>query len=169
MAELASAEELVHAVRTFRENGHTQIAAYTPHPVPELDEALGYSPSLIPYVVLFAGLAATAGGFALQYYLDDVDYPINIGGFPVDTMFAYVPITFEAMVLGAVVAAVLALLVATGLPMLWHPVFEVPGFESASIDGYWLAVPTHDDAAVLRTRLEELGAVTVTDARLSVP
>lgn len=139
MAEFESPEALTRAIVSLRQSGHKRLAAYTPYPISEVEEALELRPSWIPLAVLFGGLFGVAAGFALQWFLNGANYPLLIGGFHPRDGFAFIPITFESMILSAVLTAVGALLVATGLPRLWHPVFEVRGFESATRDGFWLA------------------------------
>jgi hypothetical protein len=139
MAEFATPEALVEAIVKLRSSGHTKLEAYTPFPVPAVEEALQLKPSWIPRVVLVGGLIGVALGFGLQWILNGVVYPLLVGGFPPRAAFPFVPITFETMILCAVLSALAGLLIATRLPKLWHPTFEVEGFTSATRDGFWLA------------------------------
>lgn len=164
LAEFGTAEALLDAVRVLRENGYLELDTYTPYPVHGLDEVLGLRRSKVPLVILIAGLCGAITGYLLQWYVAAYDYPLNVGGRPAHAIPAFVPITFEMGVLFAAIAALVALLAFAGLPRLWHPVFEVAGFERATIDRFWLSV----DAADPRFRrertaseLEALGALTV--------
>jgi hypothetical protein len=163
MAEFASPELLLTALRSLRGSGHTQLAAYTPFPVPEVDEVLEIPRSWIAPFTLACGLTGAAFGFALQLYLNGINYPLAVGGFPSMSPLAFVPITFESTILFSVLGAVGALFAATKLPQLWHPVFEVPEVISATSNGFWLAVET-DDIHGCADKLRELGASTITDA-----
>ncbi len=58
--------------------------------------------------MLVGGLAGAIGGYLLQYYTSVVDYPLNVGGRPLNSLPAFVPVTFEIMVLFAGVGTVLA-------------------------------------------------------------
>jgi hypothetical protein len=76
------------------------------------------------------------------------DYPLDVGGRPPHMPSAFVPITFEMAVLAAALTIFVALLAHAGLPRLWHPVFETEGFESASVDRFWLAAEAPSDAVL---------------------
>ncbi len=144
LAEFASPEHLVEAARLARKSGLSFLEAFTPFPVPEVEEVMKLRPSRISRFVFVAGLAGAVFAYVLQYWVAAVDYPINVGGTPAHSGEAYIPIVFETMVLFASVTAFVAMFAFTGLPRLWHPVFEATGFESATIDGFWLGVDGRD-------------------------
>jgi len=75
-----------------------------------------------------------------------VDYPLDVGGRPLHSAPAFIPITFEMAVLFGSLAALISAIVLGGLPRLWHPVFDIDGFERATIDRFWLAVEAGDGA-----------------------
>lgn len=161
LAEFGSPEALVAAVAALRELGYAELEAFAPYPVEGLDEALGLRRSRVSTFVLAAGLAGAAAAYLVQWWTNAVDYPLDVGGRPLHSAPAFVPITFETTVLFAALAAFLAPLLLTGLPRLWHPVFEAEGFESASIDGYWLGIDAHDprlDDGAAGDHLRQLGA-----------
>src|SRR6185312_17470532 len=90
------------------------------------------------------------------------DYPLNVGGRPFNSLPADIPIMFETTVLFAGTASFFAVLLASGMPRLHHPIHEVPGSESITLERFWLAVEDDDGRdVVLRTRLIELGALAV--------
>ncbi len=139
-AEYTSPDGLAQVIRALRERGITNLETYTPYDDPAVREALGRPRSRIGWI---AGAGALFGGtaaYALQWWINVVDYPLNVGGRPDHSAMAFIPITFEMAVLCAGIATFLATLILGGLPRLWHPVFEVPGFERASIDRFWLAL-----------------------------
>ena len=150
-AEYRTPEALLAAIRTLREAGHAPIEAYTPYPVPGLDEALGRRRSRLSYVVFAVGLCAAAGGYGLQWLLNAYLYPLDVGGRPPHLPVAFVPITFEMGILFAATTAVLAVIVLGRLLRLHDPVFEVAGFESATRDHHWLEVPEEARDALGRT------------------
>jgi hypothetical protein len=144
LAEFPSAESLCAAARHVRANGYTRAEAYSPFAIEGLDEVLGTRPDRTAPAALIGGLLGGAGTWFLQWYAAVVDYPVNVGGRPLNSWPAFIPATFEITILGAAVAAVLAMLVQNGLPRLWHPLFEVEEFELASRNRFFLCLPAHD-------------------------
>jgi hypothetical protein len=118
--------------------------AYTPYPVEGLSAELGLTHSRVPFVVLVGGLVGATAGFFMQYWAMAVDYPLNVGGRPYNSWPAYIPITFEVMVLVASFAALLGMFYLNGLPMPYHPVFHVPRFVHASEDRFFLCIEATD-------------------------
>ena len=85
------------------------------------------------------------GGFALQYWCAAVDYPINVGGRPLNSWPSFIPVTFELTVLGGALAAVIGLFVLNGLPMPYHPTFNIDNFrEHAQKDKFYLVIEAAD-------------------------
>jgi hypothetical protein len=135
-------------------------------PVEGLAEAVGFESRAISKIVLVAGLLGAAGGFALLWWITVIAYPHNAGGRPLNSWPAYIPITFECMVLAAALAAVIGMLALNGLPQPYHPVFNVPQFERASRDRFFLAIEASDpqfDERETRLFLEQLDAREVVD------
>jgi hypothetical protein len=161
MAEFDEPGALLAAVARARESGYTDLNAYTPFPVHGLAEALGFTKSRLPWVVLCGGIIGCLGGFFLQYYASVIAYPMNIGGRPYNSWPAFIPVTFECTILVAGLAAVLGMLGLNGLPMPYHPVFNVPRFELASRTHFFLCVKATDpkfDREATREHLKALGA-----------
>lgn len=162
LAEFAKEEALVAAVDRLRAQGFDPLESFTPHPVPALDERLGGRPSRLPVVILAAGLAGAAVGFAMELYAAAVAYPINIGGRPLNSWPAFVPISFEIGVLSAVIAGFFGYLVANRLPALHVPGLDDGLLAAASRDGYLLMIGT-DQPARLRHALMALDAVRIAE------
>jgi hypothetical protein len=144
MAEFASADELLTCGRELRRRGYQRLDAFMPYPLHEAEEAFGLTRSRLPIAVLIAGLTGSSLAYLFQYWMAKVDYDINVGGRPSHAPLAFFPITFEMGVLLASFTALIGLLVVCGLPRLHHPVFEVEGFERASIDRFWVLVDERD-------------------------
>jgi ActD protein len=166
MAEFDRPEELRSAAQQAYADGYRRMDAYTPFPVEGLAQALGLHHTRLPLVVLLGGIVGCIGGFVLQYYATVIDYPINVGGRPLNSWPSFVPVTFEITILCAALAAVLGMLALNGLPMPYHPVFNVPRFELATRDHFFLCIEATDprfDRQGTRQFLERLSSREVTE------
>ncbi len=166
MAEFADAEALLRAARLAHSEGYRRMDGYSPLPVEGLAEALGFHRTGIPSIVLLGGLVGCFGGFFLQYWISVLDYPINVGGRPLLSWPSFIPVTFELTILLAALSAVIGLLALCRLPMPYHPVFNVPRFELATRDRFFLCIEAEDarfDLKATRRFLEGLGARGVYD------
>ncbi len=144
LAEFEHTEDLLEAARKVYDAGYRRIDAYTPFPVEGLADALHTGPSRLPFIVLMGGLAGCVGGYLLQYYASAVAYPLNVGGRPLHSWPAFIPVTFELTVLIAALSAVLGMLALNGLPRPYHPVFHVDEFIHASRDRFYLIIEASD-------------------------
>jgi len=160
LAEFEDPLRLIEAVRAVRDAGGRDIEYYAPYPVRELEPLLGYSRGWLPLLALIGGVAGGGLSFAIQWYANVVAYPLNIGGRPRLPVPAFLVPTFEGTILGAALAGFIGLLLVLRLPALWHPVFEIPGFERATEDRFFLAVPRRN-AQVTADTLTRLGAARV--------
>jgi hypothetical protein len=144
MAEFDTPEQLVHAVEKAREAGYHRMDAYSPFPVEGLAEAMHLKRVDVPLVTLLGGLAGGLGGFAFQYWVNVYAYPLNIGGRPLNSWPAFIPVTFELTILGASLCAVFGMLALNRLPQPHHPVFNVHRFAHASSDRFFLCIEARD-------------------------
>jgi len=144
MAEFEDPRDLVLAARRAYQEGYRKLDAYSPFPIEGLAEELGHRHSWLPLVALIGGIAGAVGGFGMQYYLSVIEYPLNIGGRPLNSWPSFIPITFETTVLLAALSAVLGMILMNGLPKPYHPVFNVPRFELASRDHFFLCIEAAD-------------------------
>lgn len=168
LAEFREPAMLQQALERVRQRSHHALDAFTPYPVEGLAEQLEAGSSQIRPVMLAGGLTVAAFAFALQWYSAVVDYPINSGGRPLNSWQVFLLVPFEVGVFAAALSGVIALLWSCGLPRLHHPLFEIPGFERATQDRFFLlAAADCNDAAArdLRHVLESSGAVKVTEVR----
>jgi ActD protein len=144
LAEFDSPDELIHAVRRSRAAGYRKMDAYTPFPVEHLAEEMGFHRSGLPVVVLIGGVLGCAAGFLMQYWISAIDYPLNIGGRPLNSWPAFIPVTFEMTILVAALSAVLGMLALNRLPMPYHPLFNSPRFALASRNRFFLCIEAVD-------------------------
>jgi hypothetical protein len=166
IAEFEQPDELLEAARRAYAAGYRRMDAYTPFPVAGLSEAIGFRRTWLPFLVLCGGIIGCLGGFYFQYYVAVIDYPINIGGRPLNSWPSFIPVTFELTILCAALTAVFGMLALNGLPMPYHPVFHVPHFELATRDRFFLCIEAVDPQfEVQQTRqfLTTLGAREVSE------
>jgi hypothetical protein len=161
LAEFDTASALLEAARQAHARGYSEMDAYSPFPVEGLAEALGSRGTSIPLITLSGGIVGALSGYALQYYVHVIALPINVGGRPLNSWPAFVPVTFEMAVLFAALFTLVALLIANRLPEPYHPVFNVNAFARASRDRFFLCVESRDplfDRDVTSDLLLSLGA-----------
>ena len=144
LAEFDTPDELLAATRRAHEVGYRQMDAYTPFPIEGLAEALGFHRTRLPLIVLLGGIVGGIGGYLMQYWIAAIDYPLNIGGRPLHSWPAFIPVTFELTILGAAIAAVLGMLILNGLPMPYHPLFHVPRFALVTRNCFFLCIEARD-------------------------
>jgi hypothetical protein len=144
LAEFGNPESLVEASSKTFEAGYRKIDAYSPFPVEGLSGAIGFRKNRLPLLVLIGGILGGGGGLLFQYWVATVANPYNIGGRPLASWPAFIPVTFEMTVLVAGIFAVLGMLALNGLPMPYHPVFHVPGFALASRNKFFLLIESAD-------------------------
>ena len=144
MAEFDNPTDLVEAANRARLAGYTSMDAYTPFPIEELNEALGLKANRLPLITLLGGIFGGIGGYGLQYWTQAITWPMNIGGRPFNSWPHYIPITFECTVLVASLAAFVGMLALNELPKPYHPVFNVPAFDRASRDRFFLCIESVD-------------------------
>lgn len=164
-AEFESDAELLRAAAEAFARGYRKMDGFTPFPIEGLAEALGKK-TRIPLLVLLAGIVGGASAYFMQWFANVVSYPINIGGRPLHSWPAFIPITFELTILGAALTAFFLSLGLSGLPRPYHPMFNLPEFERASQDRFFLCIEAADtlfEAQATRAFLESLEPVMVAE------
>jgi hypothetical protein len=144
MAEFPTPEALLAATQAARQAGYRHIEAHSPMPIEGLAEALDFKPRTIPIATFAGAVLGGAAGYFMQWYSAVVDYPVNIGGRPLHSWPMFIPVTFELVILGGALAAVLALFIGNGLPRLYHPVFGAPDFGLAMRNRFFLCLRADD-------------------------
>lgn len=166
LAEFTDPSALLAAARKAHEQGYRHMDAYAPYPIEGLPEAVGMRGTWLPWITLLGGIVGGATGYGLQYYSAVISYPLNVGGRPLHSWPAFIPVTFELTILGAALFAVLGMLALNGLPMPYHPVFHVPQFTRATRDGFFLCIEGSDpqfDAERTRQFLATLAPHSLTE------
>ena len=143
LAEFSTHEELIHAAEKAYAAGFRKMDGYAPFAVEGLADALGKK-NRLPLLVLIGGIIGGTGGYFMEWYANAISYPINIGGRPIHSWPAFIPITFELAVLGAALTAFFGSLILNGMPRPYHAMFNLPEFERASQDRFFLCIETRD-------------------------
>lgn len=144
LAEFDRSEDLIEAIVALRVRGYERIEAFTPYPVKEVSDLIHGHARLIPLFVLMGGLAGGLAGYLVQYYTAVIDFPLNVGGRPLHSWPAFIPVTFELSIMFAALAGLTAFLIATRLPRLHHPIFNDAEFSRASWDRLFLCAEAED-------------------------
>jgi hypothetical protein len=166
MAEFDTVDSAVTAAQRVYGAGYRKIDAYSPFPVEELSEAIGFHKNGVALICLIGGLLGCTGAFTLQWWINNVSYPINIGGRPLNSWPSFIIVTFEMTILFSGLSAVFGMLALNGLPMPYHPVFNVPRFDFASKDRFFIVIFSSDknyDAVRTRQFLEGLNPISVAE------
>jgi hypothetical protein len=161
MAEFDTAQECVDAARCAAAEGFTSFEAYTPVPLEELNTIIHVKRTRLPLATLIGGLTGMATGFALQYFVSVISYPLNVGGRPFASWPSFVVPSYELTILFSALTATLFMLISNGLPQPYHPVFNVQRFSLASSDKFFLVIEAEDpkfEPARTAAFLEQLGA-----------
>lgn len=168
LAEFRDPASLRSALATVRGSGHRPLDAFTPFPVEGLDADLGEARPRLRWAMLATGLAVAAGAYAVEWWSAVHDYPFNVGGRPLHSWPVFLIAPFEVAVFAAALAGLIAFLRECGLPRLHDPLFEVPGFERATQDRFFLlarSASADADGLALRRLLEDSGALVVSEVR----
>jgi hypothetical protein len=144
MAQFDDPKSLVQAAKRTYAAGYRRIDTYSPYPIEEAWEAIGHHDRRLSLIVLGGGVTGLLSGLGLQEWVSFLAYPVNIAGKPLNSWPQFIPVTFELTILFAALAAVIGMIVLNGLPQPYHPVFNVPAFDRASRDRFFLVVESQD-------------------------
>lgn len=144
VAEFSTAEGLIQASRKTRDAGYKRTDAYTPFPLEGINEALGLRDKWMPFIMLMLAFIGCATGYALAFWAMGIALPINIGGKPTNSWPMYMVPIFELTVLFSAVGGVIFMFALNGLPKPYHPMFNAPNFDRASMDKFFLTIEASD-------------------------
>jgi hypothetical protein len=144
LVEFDTPEELIAACEEAYSAGFRKMDAYAPMPVEGLAEAIGYKKNKVALCAMIGGICGAIGGFSFLQWITNVAYAHNVGGRPTNSWPAFIPITFECMILCTALTGVVSMLLMNGLPQPYHPVFNVAAFQRASIDKFFLCIEASD-------------------------
>lgn len=144
IAEYETPGALLSASKKVRDAGFKNWDTYTPFPVHGIDGAMGIKPTVLPWIVLGAGLTGLATGILLQWWTNTYDYPYLTSGKPMWSLPAHVPVMFELMVLFSAITALVAMLALNGLPEYSHPLDLKKYFARATDDRFFLVIQAND-------------------------
>jgi mono/diheme cytochrome c family protein len=144
MAEFSNEHDLLEASRKVRDAGYTKTDAFTPFPVHGIDEALGIKPTILPFIVLCAGLTGLFTALLMQWWMNGVDYKYIISAKPFGITPASIPVGFELTILFSAFTSVLGMLGLNGLPRFSNAIFTNPRFDRATDDKFFLYVDSRD-------------------------
>lgn len=163
IAEYVTPDGLVDACKKAKAAGYSRIDAYTPYPLEEAAEAIGFEKTRVPLLTLMGGILGGLSGYGLQYWVNLSAYPLNIGGRPLHSWPSFIIITFEMTILFAGITAVVGMLMLNGLPQPYHPVFNHPRFAAASRDRFFLCIEAADERFDLEETTKFLQATDAVD------
>jgi len=168
VGEFAEPEPMLAAARTLREDGW-RVELHSPFPVKGMEEALGFHERTVPHAFVFGGIGGALAGFAVQVYAN-LAYPLDVGGRPLIAVPAFMLITFEVMVLGAVLSGIATMFARNRLPRLHHPLFDAARFHLASDNRFFvsLVLDGHSEGEG-RAVLGRLGAASVSKVGGELP
>ena len=144
LAEFDSVDTVIAAAHRVHDAGYRKIDAYSPFPLEELSEAIGFERNGVALVCLVGGLLGCTAAYVLQWWINTISYPVNIGGRPFHSWPSFIIVTFEMTILFSGLSAVFGMIALNGLPMPYHPVFNVPRFALASRNRFFLCIESTD-------------------------
>jgi hypothetical protein len=166
LAEFDSVDTVISAAHRVYAAGYRKIDAFSPFPLEELSEAIGFHKNGVALICLIGGLLGGTAAYVLQWWINTISYPINIGGRPMHSWPSFIIVTFEMTILFSGLSAVFGMIALNGLPMPYHPVFNVPQFDAASKDKFFIIVFSSDknyDPVRTRQFLESLSPLSVAE------
>tara|TARA_B100001113_G_scaffold345564_1_gene335348 strand:- start:846 stop:1418 length:573 start_codon:yes stop_codon:yes gene_type:complete len=145
LAEFESPSALIKAAEKVRDQGYQYFDVFSPFPIHGMDDAMGLKPSKLPWIVFLGGAFGLSFGFGLQTWVSTTAYKLVISGKPLFSYQAFIPVTFELMVLFSAFATVFGMFALNRLPQHYHPLFTVDSFSKVTSHGFFLMIESHSD------------------------
>jgi hypothetical protein len=145
VAEYVTPDGLLEACTKAHAAGYRRMDAYTPFPIEEVADAIGFEKTRVPLLTLCGGILGGLSGYLMQYWVNVSAFPLNIGGRPLHSWPPFLIITFEMTILFAGITAVVGMLTLNGLPQPYHSIFNHPRFTAASRDRFFLCIEAADE------------------------
>lgn len=144
LVEFDDSQSLLSACEKVRDAGYKNWDAHSPLPLHGMDDAMGIKPTILPWIVMGAGVTGLAVAILMQWWMNAIDYPLNISGKPFFSLPANIPIAFEITILFSALTAVASLFALNGLPQLYHPLFSNERFLRATTDRFFIVIEAKD-------------------------
>src|SRR3954465_13328298 len=144
LAEYETGDAGVSAAGEVRKAGFTRWDVHTPFPIHGIDSVMGTRPTVLPWIVLAAGLFGAGGGILLQWYVNAYDYAFPISGKPYWSLPANIPVAFECTILCAALTTLFGMLAINRLPTLYNPIFKSERFRRVTDDRFFIAIDAGD-------------------------
>jgi mono/diheme cytochrome c family protein len=164
VAQFESPEALVAAAAEVREAGFRCWDAHSPFPIHGLERAMGIRMTILPWLVLGAGITGGLVALVMQWWTNGVHYPLIISGKPLFSLPANIPVTFELIVLFSALTTFFGALVLSLLPQYGHPAFSSKAFRQVTTDGFFISIAARDpkfDQNSTANWLNSIGAASV--------
>lgn len=166
VGEFESPEKLIKVAEEAKFAGYRVMDAYSPFPIHGLSDAIGFRDTKVPWTVFIFAIIGLTCGYSLQFWTSVIDYPMNVGGKPMNSIPAFIPVSYETTILFSAISAAVGMFVYNRLPMPYHPIFNAKNFERASQDRFFLAIEAADpkyDADAIEKLLRSNGALEVSE------
>ena len=144
VAEYDSPAALLHAAKELKKAGYTHYETYSPFPIHGMDGAMGLKESKIGWIAVVGGAIGAIGGMSLQGWASAIEYPLTISGKKFFSFQAFIPVTFELMILFTAFFTVFGMIAINKLPMLYHSIFNHSTFAIASSHGFFISIEGND-------------------------
>lgn len=144
IAEFETPADALHAAEKVRDAGFHNWDVFTPYPVHGMDQAMGMKNSKVGWFSFIGGVTGYAGGMLMIWWMNQVDYPIIVGGKPMFSPFGAFPPSYELTILLGAFGALFGMLFLNKLPRLHHPLLKNRRFALASHDRFFIVIETSD-------------------------